>query len=281
MYASTVRSVCFSALAAACLLLAGCNKESDELSPDRTASAEDYATVEEENVTMSDLTAAAEPADLTTSGSPAVAPDDLRLILPDCATRTYDAATHTLTLDFGPTNCLDARGVARRGKIVVVFQGERRQPGASATISLVDYYVNDRHHTGTRIITTLENGSYSLLVQDASVTTPRGTASWNSERTYTRTAGFGTRTVFDDEYKVTGKAAGVNRQGVAYTAQIEQPLVKVLRRGCARHFVAGTITITNYKNRSLLLNYDPTGTQACDNIASVTIDGKTRLINLR
>ncbi|ALD22017.1 hypothetical protein [Hymenobacter sp. DG25A] len=281
MYVSALRSVCFSALAAACLLLAGCNKESDELSPDRTASAEDYATVEEENVTMSDLTAAAEPADLTASGSPAVAPDDLRLILPDCATRTYNAVTRTLTLYFGPTNCLDARGVARRGKMVVVFQGERRQPGASATISLVDYYVNDRHHTGTRIITTLEKGSYSLLVQDASVTTPNGTATWNSERTYTRTAGFGTRTVFDDEYKVTGNASGVNRKGVAYTAQIEQPLVKVLRRGCARHFVAGTINITNYKNRSLLLNYDPTGTQACDNIASVTIDGKTRLINLR
>ncbi|WP_303309505.1 hypothetical protein [Hymenobacter sp. BT730] len=281
MNASIFRSVCFSALAASGLLLAGCNKESDELSPDRTASAEDYATVEEENVTVSDLTAAAEPADLTTSGSPAVAPDDLRLILPDCATRTYEAAIRTLTLDFGTTNCLDARGIARRGKIVVVFQGERRQAGSSATISLVDYYVNDRRHTGTRILTTLENGSYNLKVQDASVATATGTATWNSERTYTRTAGFGTRTVFDDEYKVTGSGSGVNRKGVAYTVQIEQPLAKVLRRGCARHFVAGTLNITNYKNRSLLLNYDPTGTQACDNIASVTIDGKTRLINLR
>ena len=35
------------------------------------------------------------------------------------------------------------------------------------------------------------------------------------------------------------------------------------------------------QNRVVLLNYDPQNNQACDNIASVTINGKTRLITLK
>ena len=31
----------------------------------------------------------------------------------------------------------------------------------------------------------------------------------------------------------------------------------------------------------MLINYDPTGTAACDNIASVTINGRTRTIYLK
>jgi hypothetical protein len=45
--------------------------------------------------------------------------------------------------------------------------------------------------------------------------------------------------------------------------------------------VSGTIQINNFNGRSLLLNYDPTGTAACDNIASVTINGNTHTITLR
>jgi hypothetical protein len=42
-----------------------------------------------------------------------------------------------------------------------------------------------------------------------------------------------------------------------------------------------TIEITSAKASTLLLNYDPSGTAACDNIASVTVNGRTRTIYLR
>ena len=58
----------------------------------------------------------------------------------------------------------------------------------------------------------------------------------------------------------------------------QQPLVKKFQLGCARTFVAGTVSITNSKEKSMLLNYDPTNTQACDNLASLTINGKTKVI---
>ncbi|UOQ73539.1 hypothetical protein [Hymenobacter cellulosilyticus] len=177
-------------------------------------------------------------------------------------------------------------GKTRRGKIIVVFGGPYRlngvvQAGATATVQLVNYFVNDKQHTGTRVFTSLGSGSFTLDVQNASIITPEGTHSWTSQRTYTRTAGFGTATIQDDTYQVSGQASGTNRKGIGYTAQIQQPLTKNFALGCARHFTAGTVSISNSKGQVLLLNYDPTGSAACDNIASVTVNGVTRTIRLR
>ena len=58
-------------------------------------------------------------------------------------------------------------------------------------------------------------------------------------------------------------------------------MVKVFAVGCARHFTAGTVEVTNSNDKAMLLNYDPTGTAACDNIASVTINGQAHTIVLR
>lgn len=268
-----------AALAGATLLLAGCNK--DQITPDSTISAEDQGRADDENAALSDLVEAAAPADPTQVNGTVAEAADLDQVLGKCATRTYDAATRTLTIDFGPVNCIGPNGVARRGKIVAVFSGPYRAAGAVATITPQNYFVNDNQHTGPRIITSLGQGSFTLSVPAASVITSSGTHSWSSARTYTRTAGFGTRTILDDKYQVTGQASGTNRRGVSYEAIIGEPLVKVFTVGCARHFLAGTVTITNSKDKTLLLNYDPTGTAACDNIAAVTINGRTRTIRLR
>ena len=226
---------------------------------------------------------AAAPQDAAISGSATVAETaELQKLLTACATRTYDAATRTLTLDFGPTNCLCPDGRYRRGQLRAVFSGPYRQAGAVVTISRTNYFVNDNQHLGTRVITNLGSGSFDLSVQNASIIFAGGggTTSWASQRRYTRTAGFGTRTILDDAYAVTGSLTGTNRRGVSYTATIQKPLVKVFAAGCARHFTAGTINITNSQDKAMLLDYDPTGTQACDNLASVTVNGRTYTIYL-
>jgi hypothetical protein len=94
-------------------------------------------------------------------------------------------------------------------------------------------------------------------------------------------AGFGTPTILDDAYSITGSLTGTNRRNVAYTATIQSPLIKKFAAGCARHFVAGTIELTNSNAKAMLINYDPSGTTACDNIASVTVNGHTRTIYLK
>ncbi|QIX61638.1 hypothetical protein HER32_10795 [Hymenobacter sp. BT18] len=277
----TLRAARFSAFAAALLLTASCAKDSDQAAPlESTVSAEDHGAAEESSADLLDLVNAAAPETAANATGTEAEADDLARVAGGCLTRTYDPATRTLTLDFGPVNCAGPNGRLRRGKIVAVFSPQLRQAGGTITVTLVDYYVNDRQHTGTRLYTNLGQGSYSLEVQGASIITPEGTAQWTSQRTYTRTAGFGTRALRDDAYSVTGTATGTNRKGVSYTATIEQPLMKSFAEGCARHFVAGTVRITNSKGKELLLNYDPAGTATCDNQASVTVNGQTRVITL-
>ncbi|UPL49238.1 hypothetical protein [Hymenobacter sublimis] len=281
MKTHVLRTLGVTAVVGAALLSAACTKNADPQAATEVAvSAEDQSLAEDENATVADLVEAGSPTDASVTGSPAAESADLARIAGACFTRTYEAATRTLTLDFGPTNCVGSNGVARRGKIVAVFSGPYRQAGATVTITLVNYHRNDNLHTGTRTITNLGSGSWKLEVQNASVTTAAGTHSWVAQRQYTRTAGFGTRTILDDEYTVTGQASGTNRKNVSYTATIEQPLLKKIQAGCARTFVAGTVRIKTAKEKELLLNYDPTGTQACDNFASITINGATRTIRV-
>jgi hypothetical protein len=279
---STPRSLAYVALASGLLLTTSCRRA--DIVADDVASAEDMGQGNEENATTADLVAAAAPQDATDSASPTVADaTELPSVLSGCATRTYDATTRTLTIDFGPTNCLCRDGRYRRGKLVAVFSGPYRQAGAITTVNMLSYFVNDNQHLGTRVFTSLGSGSFDLSVQNASIifVNNGGTASWTSQRHYTCTSGFGTRTILDDAYSITGSLSGTNRRNTTFEATIQQPLIKKFAVGCARHFVAGTIEITNSKEKSMLLNYDPTGTQACDNLATVTINGHTRTITLR
>jgi hypothetical protein len=283
---TSFRAFTYAALAGGMLFTASCKKNNDvaTTAADDLISASDAGQGDEENATVADLVEAAAPQDAAVSASATVAdPADLARLTAGCLTRTYDAATRTLTLNFGPTNCLCPDGRYRRGVIKAVFSGPYRQAGAVATVTHTGYFVNDNQHLGTRVITSLGSGSFDLNVQNASIIYANngGTTAWASTRRYTRTAGFGTATILDDAYSITGSLTGTNRRRVSYTAAIQQPLIKKFTPGCARHFVAGTIQISNSNGRALLLNYDPTGTAACDNIASVTINGQTHTITLR
>jgi hypothetical protein len=281
-YATPFRTLAYAVLASGLLLTASCRR-ADVVADDLT-SAEDQGQGDEENASTADLVEAASPQDATASASPAlVGVAELRSLTSSCFTRTYDAATRTLTLDFGPTNCLCADGRYRRGQLTAVFSGPYRQAGAVVTISRTNYFVNDNQHLGTRIITSLGSGSFDLAVQNASIIFANngGTTAWSSQRRYTRTAGFGTPSILDDAYSITGSLTGTNRRSVGYTATIQQPLIKKFALGCARHFVAGTIEVTNSNSKAMLIDYDPSGSAACDNVATVTVNGHTRTIYLK
>ena len=285
MRTTSLRSLAFACLASGLLLATGCGKrDSDQATPDDVTSAEDHGGGDEETALSTDLVSAAAPQDELVNQSPSVAGSaEMARLIGTCAQRTYVSDTRTLTIDFGPTNCLCPDGRYRRGKIVVVFTGSDLRRHSGAIVTRVDYFVNDNQHTATRIFTDLGNGSFSVSVPQASIILANngGTHSWTAQRTFTRTAGFGTPQISDDEYSITGSASGTNRRNVRYTATIGQPLIKRFTVGCFRHFASGTVYISNSNGKTLLLNYDPTGTNVCDNIASVTINGRTRTITLR
>ncbi|OGX87996.1 hypothetical protein [Hymenobacter glacialis] len=153
---------------------------------------------------------------------------------------------------------------------------------AGSVVRRKNYFVNHNQHKATRTFTDLGLGSFNVVVDSASIIRANngGTHSWTANWTFTRTAGFNTPLVHsDDVYTVTGGANGTNRRGMTYTTTIQSPLIK--RGDCFKYLVQGTLTISNTNGKTLLLNYDPSGTHDCDRIASVTVNGRTRTITLR
>lgn len=201
-------------------------------------------------------------------------------LLPDCATASWDSAARILTIDFGSQNCVCKDGLSRRGKITAQFSGKYKEINSSVKISLDNYFVQDMKVTGSKTVTFLGTAKVNIAVENATIATPTGTISWNSNRTIEKTKGILTATIWDDEYVIAGAASGVNRKGVAYTVTIDTPLKKkVLCQ--AKDFVSGILTIQNDKGATLSINYDPLGTEACNKLASVTVNGKTQTIVLR
>ncbi|MGA2296778.1 MAG: hypothetical protein ABSG15_04430 [FCB group bacterium] len=204
-------------------------------------------------------------------------------LLPLCANITFDTTTHTLTIDFGTSDCQCWDGNYRKGKIIAVFTGKWRTIGSSVNISLDNYYINDMLLEGTKEITITAAHQWHVVVTGAILHTPTGNITWDCDRITTKTAGYDTPIIWrDDVYSITGTANGVNRKGVAFSATVDQnnPLIKEM--SCAKKdFVSGILTIINSKGDTLSVNYDPTGTELCDKLVNVTINGKTYTIYLR
>ncbi|MDX5418739.1 MAG: hypothetical protein LPK09_05950 [Hymenobacteraceae bacterium] len=273
-------------LAIPCLLLfSACQKDDENNSPDL-----DNETVEAEMIAEMEFSAADGFAEESVNSNFQLNNQDYQLNsqstgsaegLPDCAARSFNVDTRTLVIDFGTENCVGRDGRSRRGKIIAVFAGPRFKAGSTLTITLQDYYVNDNKVTGTKTKTYVNNDKMLVVVQNASITTPKGTFSWTANRTIERTAGGGTWQLSDDVYLITGSSEGVNRNGIAFNTVIEQPLKRIMTLQCMRHFVSGTIKTTTERGHTIGLNYDPIGGEPCDKIAQLTVNGHSRLIELR
>ena len=279
MRTATLRSLALACFASAALLTTSCNRNNDATPTDDITTAEDRTDDNSETAMSSEAMQMAGPTDAQAQGSPNIIGDaDFRARFGSCATRSYDFATKTLTIDFGTTNCLCADGRYRRGKILVRFTTDVNRRTAGAVVTRENYFVNDNQHTATRTFTDTGLGSFTVDVTNASIIRANGggTHSWTANWTFARTAGYGTPQVSDDVYSVTGASSGTNRKGISYTATIQSPLIK--RADCPKYFVQGTMGITNFNNRVMTLDY---GTGTCDNVATVTVNGRTRTIQLR
>jgi hypothetical protein len=222
---------------------------------------------------------AAAPTDPNAQGSAYLTTDvEFRAKFGSCATRTYDYAARTLTVDFGSTNCLCPDGRYRRGQILVRFTTDVLTRRAGAVVTRANYFVNDNQHTATRTFTDIGAGSFTVDVTNASIIRANngGTHSWTANWAFNRTAGYGTPQVSDDAYSVTGSANGTNRRNVGYNTTIQTPLVK--SASCFKYFTSGVMSITNTNSKTMLLDY---GNGTCDNTATVTVNGRTKTITLR
>jgi hypothetical protein len=187
----------------------------------------------------------------------------------------------TVTIDFG-TGCLCKDGKTRKGKIITVFTGRLKVPGAKATTTFEEYYVNDVHVEGTHII---QNNSTSAVrvitrtIVDGKLSKPNGNfILWNATHTNTQVAGLGTPDFYwDDEFSITGNASGQNsRNGntSTWSRVIGDPLHKKV--GC-KWFDKGTITLDHNSLHTALLDF---GDGSCNDKATVTFNGNTKTITL-
>ncbi len=201
-----------------------------------------------------------------------------------CATVTLDtlSSPKKITIDFGPTNCLGRDGRYRRGKIITTFEGRYRTINSTHTTTFEDYYVNDNHMEGSRTVVNIgpdQNGHLVFTVVDeGKVTLTDGRVfSHSSNKNRTWVEGDKTPSIWDDVYEITGSKSVNNSDGKGFTALIIEPLRRAV--SCS-NITKGILKITpinpEYKER--ILDY---GDGTCDDLATVTVDGKTRTIKLR
>lgn len=197
-----------------------------------------------------------------------------------CATVTHDTVSvpHTITVDFGPTNCLCNDGRYRRGMILISYTGHYRDSGSVHTIGFSNYYVNDKHVMGTKSVTNMGHNAagqsyFNIAVNGIIVKVSGDSIIWNSNRTRTWTQGESTMAKMDDVYEITGSASGT-KNGNSYTMTIIQPLVRAL---ACDWISSGKMEL---QPSGALLRTIDFGAGTCDDQATVTIGGTVYTITL-
>jgi hypothetical protein len=211
--------------------------------------------------------------------------NNLRAMASGCATATitpWDATTwpKTVTIDFGPTNCLGSDLVYRRGQIQAVFSGPCTDSGTVITITPINFYHNDYKIVGVQTITNkghIMSGHlvYGVVVNSAQITNPSGGVStWSTNQDREWFAGESTSfNIFDDIWKVYGTANGVSVDGKAYTISVDGGNPLQVNVGCP-WIVKGkfTLTMNDYPTYPIVVDY---GTGGCDANATALFDGTT------
>ncbi len=203
-------------------------------------------------------------------------------LLSSCATVTLDTVSnpHTLTIDFGTTNCLCNDGRYRRGAIIISFAGKYRDSGYVRTIGFSNYYVDNNHVTGTKQITNMGHNSSGHLYYNISVNgsvvldSNKGTVTQVSTRTRTWVQGESTLARIDDVYEITGSGTLTRPNNTTVSESITSPLVVAM--SC--HWIKqGTIQLTPQGKAVRTLDY---GSGNCDHFATLTVGSKTKTIVL-
>jgi hypothetical protein len=257
------------------LTFVACNKD-ENLSPEEAiTTSEDLTTVQ--NIvqdTEDEVDAIMEGVELETI----VTTDDCPTIT---VTPEDGSFPRTVTIDYGLEGCEGPRGRWRIGQIVVTQSDFMYNEGAVRTVTFVGFSIDDVQVAGTKTLT--NNGlnadgfpSLTRTVEGAMLTFPNGTqVSWEANHTLTQIGGFNTNVVIDNVFEVTGGSSGVNRNGVAFSVTIIEPLIK--SKNCP--WIEAGVKEYTFGDRTRTLDY---GAGSCENLATVTLaNGNTRTIRIR
>lgn len=262
------------------IIFTSCNKDRNEWKDTQTASDNEQAEgIADDAINIAD-NAARGNADVARTANPV----ELFEAMSGCATITRDTVSspRLITIDFGSSNCLCNDGRYRRGKILVSYSGGNYfDEGSVKTVSFDNYFRNDHRVEGIRTIT--NNGrnaanqlSWTINAQDMKITKPDGSFhTWNSTRLRTMISGESTPLIWrDDEYSISGSATGTNVRGINYVANITTPLHRKLD---CRWIDSGVVEVVPDGKPTRTIDY---GNGACDRLLTVTVNGRSRTIEM-
>ena len=261
--------------------LTSCRKKDKEEKDSDTAAAIDQSFA---SSTVNDLTNISDEA-VKGNNVSSFKTADANALLSNCATITYDTllAAKTVTVNFGPTNCLGNDGRNRRGSIIINFTGKYRDSLTVITVTPSGYFVNDNQVTGSKTITNKGRNAANHTVYQINANMQvikannGGTIYWQSNRSREWLSGESTLTWNDDVYSITGSATGTTSNGNSFNSVITSPLIRNMSFGCRRHFVQGTLEHTPGGKATRYIDF---GNGACDDQAVVTINGNAYTITL-
>jgi hypothetical protein len=270
------------------LLFTACKKKDKEVADSDTSIAEEQSVTSTLSSEMADIAdEATDKSNSDISGLRSTEANDLSVS--QCATITRfnkdSANVDTVIVDFGNGTSICKDGKVRSGVLTIIYTGgtKYRKFNSNATITTSNYKVNGHLFSGTKTIQNVTQVGGNLkftITVNGTVTTKNGTVlTYTANRTREWTAGAGTKDRSDDVIQVTGSETATNTTtGKVWTATVINPLIRKFESGCKKHFVQGVveITITGKPNRTV--DY---GNGTCDNIITVTINGKTYTFNLK
>ncbi len=186
-----------------------------------------------------------------------------------------------ITIDFGTDGCSDEYGVIRKGKIIFTLTNRHLEEGSIKTVSFDAFSVNGFSVEGTIKVTNMgrrpnQKMYWKIEVKEAQITSPEDYAfQWQSVREREWIAGENTpRLLLDDQYQITGTTSGINQYGLEFSISTVNPLLIKL---ICPYITAGSLHLQLEGFPDALIDY---GLGKCDDTASITVKGVTRVIKL-
>jgi hypothetical protein len=191
----------------------------------------------------------------------------------------------TLTIDYG-SECIDAEGISRTGKIVAVFSGDFRDENTTIILSFDEFSAGQYSLAGTDSITNngvdaSGNPVFSEVLRNAVISWGNQSIQWNADFTRTwiegDTTNFDTDTtggtlglagLNDDVFELIGSASGNDSNTHPFTLETTSPLV--LQTAC-KYIKEGTFEISPANFNNGTVDY---GTGECDKQATIEVDGE-------
>ncbi|NVO10249.1 MAG: hypothetical protein HXX16_09835 [Bacteroidales bacterium] len=191
--------------------------------------------------------------------------------------KSFSGDTIVRTITFASfINGNSLNGHVKNGVIVVKVLGGPLLTQFVKIVTLQNFTIDGNKIEGKTVTTKTGEHKYSEVLTGGKITLTDGTT-YTRAYTHTRTwtAGFDTPlNIWDDVYTIEGNASGVNRKGNTYTHTITNPLV--IENDC-RWIVQGTIELAS-NGKTATIDY---GMGTCDDMATITINGKTTDIKIK